>query len=231
LHERGFSSDEAAQAFHTEVTEIFEKGSWKVRKGTMSGESLTAYKGKQELYLHPMIFSGVILQSEVPSIEAMLSVAKTFQLREIGRFEEYEDMSDADYETYLVSKEADIVRDLLAAYRTARKNLYFTGDFSMRVAMRYKINRLASKGKYGDLAWLYAFHLKTALVDLGYIVTAQTRHGIGYRTANKTEQKHLRPLFDENGGLETWWLDEVRSDKDDMRAELLSCHELTAGKR
>lgn len=80
-------------------------------------------KGKQALYLHPMEFSGIILAEEIPSVQNAIRAARSFRLRNIGRFEFYQEMSDEDYKAYLDSRREEMIGDILARYKTGRKNI------------------------------------------------------------------------------------------------------------
>lgn len=179
----GYPGDEAKAAFRAEAAGIFKRLGWEIRPGNDHGICDAAVNGKQELYLHPMEFSGVILAEEVPAIETALQAAKTFRLREIRRFAQYEDMSDEAYAAYLDAHRDEMVNAILTAYQTKRRNLYITGDQSERIGKPFRVLRLASKNESGDMAFERVNQLTEELIAGRQLITAQTRHGRGVRSA------------------------------------------------
>lgn len=124
----GFSSNTEAQRFHQEAADLFCSAGWKIEPGARDCISDTAAKGMQNLYLHPMDFSGVIDEEEIPHIESLLATAQSFHCRGTDRYEEFLDMSDDAYLEHLESKRSEITAAILARYRTKRRNLYFPSD-------------------------------------------------------------------------------------------------------
>ena len=193
-YSRGFSSDAADLLFHTEVKNIFESIGWRVEPGRLSGSSPSAFKGKQELYLHPMSFSGVILSEDIPEIEGVLRTAKTFRLRNVGRFEQYEDMSDERYRSYLDTRRDDMIKAILEFCQTKRSNLYRTGNLCETIGKQFKIHRLQTKNNSdGDLAYLQVAELIAELLTDGKLVFSKTKNGPGFRTATPKD----KPVADE----------------------------------
>lgn len=192
-HGRGWSCPEAGEAFRSDINRLFTDAGWEIRSGQSSGCADSAIKGMQELYLHPMMASGVILQDEIPAIENILRGGSTFTLREVRGFEIYQDMSDEDYQTYLDSKRDEMTAAILEHFRTKRKNLYITGYSADKISAPYVIKRVQSKEKYGDKAELLVSQLIQELIEGGQLVTAQTRNGQGIRTATDVELAQWQP--------------------------------------
>ena len=188
---QGWLSEEDAEGFHDEINRLFSGAGWKIRKDSLSGACDSAFKGKQELYLHPMMLSGVMLPEEIPGVEELLCGAETVRLRETRTFKTYLDMDDRAYEAYLESRRDEMVSAILEGYRTKRRNLYVAGDQSGRIAKPFIIPRLASRKQSGDMAEAFIGRLTGELLAEGRIVTAETRHGVGYRTALPSELKAL----------------------------------------
>ena len=186
-HGRGWSGPEAAEAFHDEINRLFTEAGWEIRPGGSSGACDTAVKGKQELYLHPMMASGPVLPEEIPQIEQVLRGASTVRLRETRTFKEYQDMSDAEYRSYLESRKDDMTAAILDRFRTKRRNLYVTGAAADRIAAPFVIPRIDSRNRPIDAAEQYVGSLINELIEEGRLVTADTRHGLGIRTAVKSE--------------------------------------------
>ena len=200
-HGRGYSSPEAKEAFHSEINRLFAEAGWEIRPGGDSGSCDSAVKGKQDLYLHPMMVSGVMLREEVGAVEQILRKGSTFRLREIRGFDEYQDMGDDDYRAHLESKHDEIVAAILEKYRTKRKNLYITGYTASAIAAPFKIKRVQSAHQSGDTAEMYVSQLIQELVENGKLVTAETIHGTGIRTATAAELAQPLPGQQAMGGM------------------------------
>jgi len=187
----GFPSETAKSMFHNEAAEIFAGIGWRIQKGDRSlGCCDTAVKGKQELYLHPMELSGVILSEEIPVIENAISGAKSFRLRETRFFDCYEDMSDEAYATYLDEHRSEMVQAILSAYKTKRRNLFIPGDISEQVGKPFRILRVGVGNTADDMAYERVRQLTEELIAEGLLVTAQTTRGRGIRTAVQTGSKN-----------------------------------------
>ena len=200
-HGRGYSSPEAKEAFRGEINRLFEEAGWEIRPGGGSGSCDSAVKGKQDLYLHPMMISGVMLKEETGAVEQILQNGTTFRLREIRGFDEYQDMEDGDYRAYLESKHDEIAAAILERYRTKRRNLYVTGYTASTIAGRFEIKRVQSAHKSGDMAELYVDQLIHELIESGKLVTAETKHGTGIRTATASELAQPIPGQQAMGGM------------------------------
>ena len=200
-HGRGYSSPEAGEAFHSEINRLFAEDGWEIRPGGVSGSCDSAVKGKQDLYLHPMMVSGVMLQKEVGAVEQILQNGTTFRLREVRGFDEYWDMEDVEYRAYLESKHDEIDAAILERYQTKRRNLYITGYTTSSIAKLFEIKRIQSAHKSGDMAEMYVGQLIQELIESGKLVTAETRHGTGIRTATESELAQPRPGQQAMGGM------------------------------
>lgn len=200
-HGRGYSSPEAGEAFQSEISRLFAEAGWEIRAGRSSGVCDSAVKGKQDLYLHPMMVSGVMLQDEVGAVEQILQNGTTFRLREIRGVDEYQDMEDDDYRVYLESKHDEIETAILDRYRTKRRNLYVTGYTTSSIAKLFEIKRVQSAHKSGDMAEGYVGQLIQELIESGKLVTAETRHGTGIRTATASELAQPIPGQQAMGGM------------------------------
>ena len=186
----GYPNDEARQTFKEESRAIFERLGWEIRRAAEgSGSCDIAVKGKQELYLHPMQFSGVILTEDVPDIEAAIRAANGIQLLGTRSLERYEDMSDEACAAFLDEHREEMIGAILSAYTTKRRNLFIASDISERIGEPFRIRRLASKDTSGDMAYERVKQLVEELVTDGRLVTAETRHGRGIRAAVPAESK------------------------------------------
>lgn len=80
--------EDAKSLFREESRGLFQKAGWELRPGR-NGACDTVTKGKQELYLYPMNFSGIIRMDEVPRIEKLLGGAKSFRCCGVDCYKEY----------------------------------------------------------------------------------------------------------------------------------------------
>jgi len=193
------NDDEATEAFKEETRRLFQEDGWTLQISKNSSVCDTAVKGLQELYLHPMHFSGVILEEEIPKIEALLAKAATFQHRGTDCYEAYLELSDEDYWTLLETQKAEITAVILEQFKTKRRNLYKSGEATMNIAQRFMVHRLCDKEGNRNKANLYVSQLIESLIAEGRLITARTKSGTGIRTATKAEwQEHTPPLVDKD---------------------------------
>jgi len=197
----GWADDaEAANAFREESRRLFQEGGWTIQPGKADrGECDTAVKGQQDLYLHPMNFSGVVSEDEIPEIEAMLERASTFRCDGTDRYEKYLDLSDEEYWALLKSRKDEIVAAILERYKTKRRNLYKVGEAAMGIAAQFTVHRLCDKEGNHNKANLYVGQLIDELIADGRLLTARTKRGTGVRTATEKEwREHMPPLVDKD---------------------------------
>lgn len=182
----GWADDQAAEQFREETRSLFGEAGWALQPGG-NGICDTVTKGKQELYLHPMNFSGVIQEESIPELEAFMRGAHSFQCYAIDRYEEYLDMSDDEYLDLLESKREEIVSSLLDMCKTKRRNLFKTGPVAGSVAYHFSMHRLCDKQNINGLGNRFVSEVMEQLVAEGRLVTAHTRQGEGVRTATAQE--------------------------------------------
>ncbi len=186
--------DEAANAFRDETRKLFQEGGWTIQLGReSSGVCDTAIKGQQDLYLHPMNFSGVVSEDEIPKVEALLARAATFRYYGTDCYEEYLELSDEDYLALLESKKEEIVAVILERYKTKRRNLYKVGEAALGIARQFTVYRLCDKDGNHNKANLYVGQLIEELISDGRLIAAHTRHGTGIRTATEKERQERKP--------------------------------------
>jgi len=156
------------------------------------------------LHIHPCQFSGVVENSFIPAIEAAIASAKTFKLTGTDIYEEVHATLPADPST-----EA-IFAALMEAHATKRTNLYVNEPLVSKVAERYSVPVLRSVELPDNSGSVYVCGTRGAknyvpraavskvyysMLEQGYIKTATLmKGGMGYRSANKTEQRTL-PKF------------------------------------
>lgn len=182
----GWAGDYAAEQFRDETRSLFEEAGWALQPGG-NGACDTVTKGKQELYLHPMNFSGVIREESIPDLEALMRGAHSFQCYATDCYEEYLDMSNDEYLEFLESKREEIVSRLLEVCRTKRRNLFRTGPVAGSVADCFSVHRLCDKQNINGLGNRFVSEVMEQLIAEGRLVTAHTRQGEGVRTATAQE--------------------------------------------
>lgn len=194
-YDRGWSSDREQDAFETESRQIFQTSGWKLHKGK-DRICDTLAKDQQELYLHPMFFSGVVDEAEVPSLLEQLSAAKTFQCYHVDHYEEYTDLSDEEYWAALEAKRDEIINFILENCRTKRTNLYIVDSVPARVAQQFEICRLCDKDRHNSVGLRFVSEQIDQLLQRGRMVTAGTDCGPGIRTATAKElrNRHQSPV-------------------------------------
>ena len=192
----GWTCERDAAGFREESRHLFQNAGWQLHPGR-SSISDTVTKGLQELYLHPMNFSGVIQLDEIFGIQEFLKKADSFHCYSVDCYERYWELTDEEYRTQLERQREEIIRTILERCRTKRKNLYITGSFVMNVAQKFSVHRLCDKGGRKNLANRFVEELVEQLIREGRLVTAKNPNGPGIRTATDAELRALlQPAFE-----------------------------------
>ena len=187
-HDTGWPEQGAEDAFLVESRALFQGAGWELHPGRPgSGACDTVTKGQQELYLHPMNFSGVIQTDEIPSIQALLKPAAAFHCRGVDCYEEYLELSDEEYLALLGSRRDEIEAEILKHYQTRRRNLYVTGPGAESIARLFSVRRVNDKDGKHDLAGPFVENLIGQMLREVRLVAAETRYGAGIRAATSEE--------------------------------------------
>ena len=181
---RGYSTKAAANTFHTEAADLFSEVGWQIQQGDSSrGICDTAVRNLESLYLHPMQFSGIILESSIPEIQGIIKKGQSFRYGGIYQGEKYIEMSDEAYRKYLESRRGEIQTAILERFKTKRRNLFRTGDHSDAIARPFMLCRMEARENSGkDLSVLYVRELIEEMVADGRLTESPTRYGRGLRT-------------------------------------------------
>ena len=119
----GWLDESDATEFREETRRLFQSAGWDLHPdGDSTSDTVT--KGQQDLYLHPMNFSGIIEVNEIPALQALMKEAETFQCYGVDCYERYWELTDEEYLGQLESKREEITQTILEQCRTKRKNLY-----------------------------------------------------------------------------------------------------------
>lgn len=183
----GWSSETDKNAFKSEINNLFSDAGWEIQKGRTSGSCDSAVRGKESLYLRPMFFSGVILESSAAEIEQILNKGKTFHWLQTEKHEPYYDMTEAEYLHRLEEKRQEMENDFLTLYHTKRRNLYITVDLIGKLVRKYHIRRVGEDSEDTLLNGLL-LRIRSELIEKGKLIQAETRNGTGYRTATEKDR-------------------------------------------
>lgn len=122
--DRGFLSEQGEAAFKEESRSLFQRDGWELLPERSSGASDTFTRGKERLYLHPMSYSGEVLEENISAVERLLASAKTFSCYATDLYESYLDLSPQSLRESLEAQREEIAADLLEAFRTPQRNQY-----------------------------------------------------------------------------------------------------------
>ena len=195
----GWSSEADETAFGNECRSLFQQLGWTLHPGS-NGVCDTVTKDRQDLYLHPFNFSGVMDEANIRPLQEQLSKGKTFQCYAVDYYEEYADLSDEEYRAVLEAKREEITAFILEQCRTKRTNLYITGPAAPRFAEHFEICRLCDRERHNAVGNLFMSELIDQLLQEGRLVSAETAHGTGIRTATARELKDYRKPVEQVAG-------------------------------
>ena len=95
---QGWPDDASRLAFRTETRKLFRDAGWQVEEKPLdSGHCDTVRNGKDALYLHPVLFSGVMQEDHIPEVQQLLSNAATFRVLGTDLRRECFDLTDEEY--------------------------------------------------------------------------------------------------------------------------------------
>ena len=124
---QGWPDDASRLAFRTETRKLFRDAGWQVEEKPLdSGHCDTVRNGKDALYLHPVLFSGVMQEDHIPEVQQLLSNAATFRVLGTDLRRECFDLTDEEYRQRLEEQTEQIDNAILEACRTKRRNLFCT---------------------------------------------------------------------------------------------------------
>lgn len=191
IHTAGYvshwSSENAQAAFKEESRRLFQELGWSLVPGG-SGICDTVTKDRQDLYLHPTSFSGLLDEANIQPLQAYLSKAQTFQCYAYDCYEEYKDLSDEEYCAELEARRGEITDFILKQCRTKRSNLYIVAPIAACVAEQFEICRLCDKDRHNKVGNQFVAALMDELLQKGWLVAEKTSHGDGIRTATDKER-------------------------------------------
>lgn len=190
-YSQGWPDDISQRAFRTETRKLFRDAGWQVEEKPLDSDHCdTVRNGKDALYLHPDLFSGVMQEDHIPELQRLLSGANTFRVLGTDLHRECFDLTDEEYRQRLEEQTERIDNAILEACKTKRKNLFHTGSIAERIGRQFTVRRLTDWEQSGPyIAEGYVGERIEQLIADGQLVTAQTRYGQGLRTATEAELK------------------------------------------
>lgn len=188
-YSQGWPDDASRLAFRTETRKLFRDAGWQVEEMPLdSGHCDTVRNGKDALYLHPTVLSGVMQEDHIPELQQLLSSAATFRVLGIDLHMECFELTDEESRQRLEEQTERIDNTILEACRTKRRNLFRTGLVAARIGQQFAIRRLTDWERSGPyIAEGYVGERIEQLIADGRLITAQTRYGQGLRTATEAE--------------------------------------------
>ena len=195
----GWASEADETAFGNECRSLFQQLGWTLHPGS-NGVCDTVTKDRQDLYLHPFNFSGVMDEANIQPLQEQLSKGKTFQCYAVDCYEEYADLSDEEYRAVLEAKCEEITAFILEQCRTKRTNLYITDPVALHFAEHFAIRRLCDRDQHNAVGNRFMSELIDQLLQEGRLVSAETAHGAGIRTATARELKDYRKPVEQVAG-------------------------------
>ena len=188
-YSQGWPDDASQLEFRTETRKLFRDAGWQVEETPLdSGHCDTVRNGKDALYLHPDLFSGVMQEEHIPELQRLLSSAATFRVLGIDLHMECFDLTDEECRQRLEEQAGQIDDAILETCKTKRKNLFRTGPIAERIGRQFTVRRLTDWEQSGPyIAEGYVGERIEQFIADGRLITAQTRYGQGLRTATEAE--------------------------------------------
>lgn len=196
----GWSSDADRSAFKEESRRLFQELGWTIKLGHNGGCDVVT-KDRQDLYLHPTSFSGVIKEDSIQPLQEQILKAQTFYYEGVDRYEEYQYLSDEEYRATLEAQRDKITAYILEQCKTKRRNLYIVAPVAEHVAAKFEIRRLCDKNRDNKIGNKFVADLMAELLQKGWLVSAQTSHGEGIRTATDKERGTRQPVTQVDGQI------------------------------
>lgn len=196
----GWSSEADKAAFKEESRRLFQSLGWTLTLGRNGGCDTVA-KDRQDLYLHPSSFSGVLDEDNIQPLREQLSKTHAFRCYHVNCYEEYRDLSDEGYRAELEARRDEITGYILEKCRTKRRNLYVVAPVAEYAAEKFEVRRLCDKDRRNQIGKQFVAGLMAQLLQKGWLVSAETSQGEGIRTATDKERGVRQPVTQVDGQI------------------------------
>lgn len=173
------------EPFHAEAASVLAAFGIEENCGYCRPDEMPAI---EHLYAHPQSISGVVAKNKIVPIAEAINSCKMFSCYAVDVYEDIAPISNEEFLDMLPDRKEEIIADLLAAFVTKRKNLFF-GEYAAdgilcRIANKYTIRRRQCESGTDQTAKAFCADVLRELVDAGRIISTETaKAGIGYRTA------------------------------------------------
>jgi len=198
-YDSGWSSEADETAFDNECRSLFQQLGWTLHPGS-DGVCDTVTKDRQDLYLRPTGFSGMVDEANIQSLQEQLLKGKTFRCYAVSYYAEYEDLSDEEYRAVLEAKREEIAAFILKQCRAEQTDLYITDPVAPYFAKHFEICRLCDRDRRNIVGNRFMSELIDQLLQEGRLVSAETTHGTGIRTATEKELKDCHKPVEQTSG-------------------------------
>lgn len=183
-----FGKNEAAKAaFYGALRGVLD--SFGIPEETYSYIREKAMPDMESLFIHPQNISGTIRKSYVEPIAEALDAVDGVHVRWVDLYGDVSPMTNEEYRAVLDSKRSEIKEKLLEVFKTKRRNLYITSGAIDKVERQYETLRREHKSGYDFFVSGYIGGVVQELVTDGKLIQADTRNGVGYRTATPRDKK------------------------------------------
>lgn len=147
----------------------------------------------EHLYIHPQNISGVVEKRKIVLIAEAINKCKWMSCYAVDVYEDIAPISNEEFLSIISEKRDEIANDIISAFATKRKNLYF-GEYSTekqleRIGNKYSIRRRQCESGTDYQAAEFCKTVLLSMAGAGQIVTAKVKDGTGYRTAKRGELK------------------------------------------
>ena len=192
-YQTGFKNNTDRVNWHTEISKLLS--SLGITEDCGYGVEKSNDK-REYLYAHPQNISGEVKKSNVKKIAETLSDMIMSKLRWVDLYETVYNITDEEYEGFLVGKTLEAKKHIFVKAATKRTTKYYgVYDIARAVAPLIRLTRLGIKDgvNYGTGQTIeFILKIIDTMIDEGYLISA-TDNGTKYiRSLNKTEQRQYK---------------------------------------
>lgn len=183
---KGWTNKQEEEKFNEEIRAIFESMGWTVDKNLYC-----ARLHYEKLNLHPLSFSGVVMEESIALIKEKLAAATTFKFCSVQTFDRYYVMTDTEYLLKLRAMREDMIIDILKGFKTKRADQFVMDSESVyrKMEKKYRIPRIGNEEMEDPIFSGIYRNLFGILLSRGELVEKVTKNGKGYRTMELVDKK------------------------------------------
>lgn len=182
-----FSGETERDSFYEKIRNVLN--SFGIMEETYSYIREKELPPMESLHIHPQDISGTIRKSYVEPIAEALDAVDGVHVRWVDLYGDVSPMTNEEYKIVLDSMRSEIEGKLLEVFKTKRRNLYITDGGIEKVASQYETLRREHKNGYDYYVQNYVGGVVQELVADGKLIQADTKGGVGYRTATPKDKQ------------------------------------------